>query len=382
MRHVSLIWAPPLYFLYYAAAATLLPFLVIYYQDLGLKGSQIGFLAGLPPLLSLMSAPVWGMVSDVTQRHKLSLLIAMSGAILLALTLGVASNFLWLIPAVMLFAFFSAPIMPLVDSTTMSLLGGQKEDYGRIRLWGAIGWGAAAPMVGWLIETRSVMWSFWGYAGLMGLGALIALRIPVHGKIEKRLQNGTRAFMINPRWLVFLIVAFCAGMTLAMISNFLFIFLRDLGADEFSLGLTLTVATLSELPILYFSNHLLRRWKAPRLMGAALFFFALRALAYSFILVPWLALFIQLLHGPTFSLMWVAGVSYADQIAPAGLEATAQGLFAGVMLGIGSATGAFLGGLLYEQIGLVSMFRLSALVALIGVIFLALVEKKNHEPSF
>jgi PPP family 3-phenylpropionic acid transporter len=216
----------------------------------------------------------------------------------------------------------------------------------------------------------------------MGLGALIALSIPVDGQIEKALQSGTRSFMANPRWLVFLMVAFCGGMTLAMISNYLFIFLRDLGADEFSLGLTLTVATLSELPVLFFSNRLLRRWKAPRLMGAALFFFAVRALAYSFILVPGLALFIQLLHGPTFSLMWVAGVSYADQIAPAGLEATAQGLFAGVMLGIGSATGAFLGGLLYEHIGLVSMFRLSALVALVGVLFLALVEKMQHEPSF
>jgi MFS family permease len=382
MRPVSLTWAPPLYFLYYAAAATLLPFLVLYYQDLGLKGSQIGFLAGLPPLLSLVSAPVWGMASDVTQRHKLSLLIAMSGAIVLALMLGAVRAFVWLIPAVMLFAFFSAPIMPLVDSTTMSLLGRQKENYGRIRLWGAIGWGAAAPIVGWLIETRSVMWSFWGYAGLMGLGVVIALGVPVHGQIGKELQSGTRSFMTNPRWLFFLIVAFCSGMTLAMISNYLFIFLRGLGADEFSLGLTLTVATLSELPVLYFSNRLLRRWNAPRLMGAALFFFAVRALAYSVILVPWLGLFIQLLHGPTFSLMWVAGVSYADQIAPAGLEATAQGLFAGVMLGVGSATGAILGGLLYEHIGLVSMFRLSALVALVGVLFLAIVEKKNHASSF
>lgn len=382
MRPVSLTWAPPLYFLYYAAAATLLPFLVIYYQDLGLKGSQIGFLAGLPPLLGLLSAPAWGVVSDITKRRKFSLLIAMSGAIVLALTLGAARAFVWLIPAVVLFAFFSAPIMPLVDSTTISLLGGRKEDYGQIRLWGAIGWGVAAPIVGWLIETRSVMWSFWGYAGLMGLGLLIALSLPVRGQIESISRAGAKIFLTSPRWLTFLIVAFCGGMALSMISNFLFIFLRALGADEFSLGLTLTVATLSELPVLFFSNRLLRRWNAQRLMGAALFFFALRALAYSFIVVPWLALFIQLLHGPTFSLMWIAGVSYADQIAPGGLEATAQGLFSGVLLGIGTAAGAFLGGWLYEQIGLVSMFRIAALISLIGGVFLFLAEKKNHEPSF
>jgi PPP family 3-phenylpropionic acid transporter len=382
MRTVSLNWAPPLYFLYYAAAAALVPFLVIYYQDLGMKGAQIGFLASIPPLLSLVSAPVWGVVSDITKRHKLSLLVAMTGAIVLALVLPTFKVFAWLIPVVMLFSFFSTPVMPLVDSTTMSLLSHRKERYGRIRLWGAIGWGVAAPIVGWLIESKSVMWSFWSYAGLMGLGFLVALSIPENGQIKTASHGKVRSFLTSPHWLIFLAVTFAGGMALAMISNFLFIFLRELGADKFTLGLTLTVATLSELPVMFFSNRLLRCWNAQRLMSAALLFYAIRALAYSFIVVPGLALLIQLLHGPTFSLMWVAGVSYTDQIAPTGLEATAQGLFSGVMLGIGSAAGAFLGGLLYDHVGPVSMFRLAALSSLIGFGFMLLVAKKDHERSF
>ena len=380
MRSVSLPWAPPLYFLYYAAAATLLPFLTIYYQDLGLTGTQIGFLASMPPLLSLMSAPVWGVVSDTLKQRKLSLLIAMSGAILLALALSVVRRFVWIIPTVMLFSFFFSPIMPLVDTTTINLLGGQKERYGRLRLWGAVGWGVAAPIVGWLIETGSATWSFWAYAALMALGFLIALNVPETGRIEPASQTKLRIAFASPRWFLFLIIAFSGGMCLSMISNFLFLFLRQLGADEFSLGLTLTVATLSELPILFFSNRLLKRWKEGQLMGAALLFFAIRALAYSLIAAPWLALLIQLLHGPTFSLIWIAGVSYADRIAPTGLEATAQGLFSGVILGIGSAAGAFLGGLLYEHIGLVMMFRLAALISLAAMGFVRLAEKGSHEP--
>jgi MFS transporter, PPP family, 3-phenylpropionic acid transporter len=378
MRYISLPWAPPLYFLYYAAAATLLPFLTIYYQDLGLTGTQIGFLASMPPLLSLVSAPFWGVVSDRRKQRKLSLLIAISGAILLALTLSAVRGFIWLIPTVMLFSFFVSPIMPLVDTTTISLLGGQKERYGRLRLWGAVGWGVAAPIVGWLIEADGATWSFWAYAALMALGFLIALSVPETGRIEANSQTELRISLASPRWLLFLIIAFLGGMSLSMISNFLFLFLRQLGADEFSLGLTLTVATLSELPILFFSNRLLSRWNERQLMGAALWCFAIRALAYSFIGVPWVALLIQLLHGPTFSLMWIAGVSYADRIAPVGLEATAQGLFSGVMLGVGSAAGAFLGGLLYEHVGLVMMFRLAALISLIGVGFVLLAKKKNE----
>jgi PPP family 3-phenylpropionic acid transporter len=254
MRPVSLPWAPPLYFLYYAAAATLLPFLAIYYQDLGLTGTQIGVLASLPPLLSLVSAPVWGVVSDTFKQRKLSLLIAISGAILLALALSAVRAFAVLIPAVILFSFFAAPIMPLVDTTTMNLLGSQKEHYGQLRLWGAIGWGVAAPIVGWLIERDRAAWSFWAYAALMALGLLIALRVPETGQAGASAQTTLRFSLASPRWLLFLIIAFAGGISLSMISNFLFLFLRKLGADEFSLGLTLTVATLSELPVLFFQT--------------------------------------------------------------------------------------------------------------------------------
>jgi MFS family permease len=366
--------------LYYAASATLLPFLTVYYQDLGLTGTRIGILASLPPLLGLVSAPVWGVVSDSMQQRKLSLLVAIGGAILLALALSVVRGFAWLVLVVILFSFFFSPIMPLVDTTTMSLLGGQKERYGRLRLWGAVGWGVAAPAVGWLIETDSATWSFWGYAALMGLGFLIALRVPETGRIDAAARSALGISLTSPGWFLFLIIAFAGGMCLSMISNFLFLFLRQLGADGFSLGLTLTIATLSELPVLFFSNRLLARWNEGQLLGAALMLFAIRALAYSFIAIPWLAVPIQLLHGPTFSLMWIAGVSYADSIAPTGLQATAQGLFSGVMLGIGAAAGAFLGGLLYEHVGLVMLFRLAALISLVGIGFVPLVEKKSPEP--
>ena len=381
MRSASLTWAPPFYFLYYAAAAALVPFLIVYYQDLGLTGTQIGFLAGIPPLVSLFSAPIWGALSDRTQRHKLSLLIAMSGAVLLALALSAFTAFVWLIPVVITFAFFSSPIMPLVDDTTMSLLGDEKKRYGRIRVWGAIGWGATAPVAGWLIESGSIAWSFWIYSLMMVVGFLIAVKIPIHRHAREVGHERPQRLLTSPQWVIFLIVTFGGGMAFSMISNFLFLFLRGLNADEFLLGLTLTTATLSEIPVLYFSERLLRRWNARQLMSAAMLFYAVRALAYSFIKVPWMALPIQLLHGPTFSLMWFSGVSYADEIAPAGLGATAQGLFSGVLLGIGATAGALLGGLLYDHIGIVNMFRVTAVGTLFALGFMLLMEKKNYKLS-
>jgi len=366
MRSSSLRWAPSYYFIYYAAAAALSPFLVIYYQELGLKGSQIGLLAGIPALVSLISGPIWGLLSDLTHKQKIILLVAIAGSILLALAISAFKTFLWLVPVVILFSFFFSPIMPLVDSTTMVNLGGQKEKYGQIRMWGAVGWGISAPIVGWWMESHSVMGSFWAYAVLMSLGWLIALSIPVSGQIGKVTASGYKDFLVDRNWPIFLVFAFCSGTVLSMTTSFLFIYLKDMGASNLTLGLSLTFATLSEIPILFFSNLILRHWPAQRLIAASFIVFSIRAFSYTLIVAPWMALLIQLLHGPSFSLMWTSGVSYADRIAPSGMNATAQGLFSGVLLGIGSAAGAMLGGLIYQQWGLTLLFRLAAIIALVS----------------
>lgn len=356
------------YFLYYAGAAALIPFLAIHYKSLGFSGGQIGILSAVIPLVSLFSGPLWGWLADASRRHQQALILAMMGAIGFAILLAIPHSFYILLVMLMLFAFFSAPIMPLVDNATLAALGDQKDHYGRIRLWGAIGWGVAAPVIGYLTESAGLRWAFGGYVLLMGLGVLVASQLSIRSPhINVLVSQEIRAVLQDPRWRIFLIVAFVGGILLSAIGSFLFIYLQDIGAHKTLLGFTLTVATLSELPVLYFSSVFLKRWGMLNLMIVALFFFAIRALAYSFISLPWMALPIQLLHGLTFSLMWVAGIAYADRIAPQGMSATAQGLFSGVMLGVGSAAGSLLGGFLFDAVGAIWMFRVMAVIAALAI---------------
>jgi PPP family 3-phenylpropionic acid transporter len=91
---------------------------------------------------------------------------------------------------------------------------------------------------------------------------------------------------------------------------------------------------------------------------------------------PSLVLVIQLLNGLTFPTMWVAGVSYADEKASAGMGTTAQGLFSAVVLGFGTAVGGFIGGPLLESIGGQGLYFVFGVAVLAIVTVVALIHRR------
>jgi PPP family 3-phenylpropionic acid transporter len=372
----ALLFPKAAYFFYFGGMASLMPFLPLYYEQIGLSGRQIGLLLSIPPLMMLFSAPLFGGLADATQRHKrlLNLAIIMVAVAITGLFLG--ANFFWLIPVVMVYAFFMAPIMPLVDRTTLELLGPRKNQYGKQRLWGALGWGVAAPVAGLLVEDGGLSWAFYSFLSFWFILLLTSFRLPVsQNSIKNEFWRGLRLLLTNRQWAIFLTVIFFSGAGMAVIHNYFFLYLNELGASSTLMGFSLSIATVSELAIMYYSDRLLARWGAKRIIIFSLAAFIVRTLAYAYTTVPWLALLIQLLHGPSFAAMWVAGVHHADEIAPAGVRATAQGIFSGVTMGLGSAFGAIIGGVLYENLGAASTYMWAGLGMLLALCLFLLADR-------
>lgn len=362
------------YFLFFAAAASLLPFLVLYYEQLGLTGRQIGLLAAIPPLVTMIAASLWSGLADATQQHHRLLALAIIGAIFFALAISFAISFWLLAVLVVLFAFFTAPIMPLIDNSAMECLGERKNQYGKLRLWGAIGWGVSAPFVGLLVERFGLGRSFYGYVAFMFAGLLIVFGLPIsHASIGQAFWRGFGMLMGNRRWLFFLVIIFIAGIGSSLTHNYLFLYMDQLGAGTTVMGLALTAATLSELVVYAFSDKMLDRWGTRKMLASSIVAMFVRMLAYSVVMLPWIVLIIQLLHGLTFSARWVAGVAYANKIAPPGMGATAQGIFSSVSMGLAAAVGAFIGGWLYESVGPFLMYRYAAFGIIVALLLVGLV---------
>ncbi|MGC9349398.1 MAG: MFS transporter [Anaerolineae bacterium] len=361
------------YALYYGAGACLLPFLALYYSDLGFDGREIGVLRGLAPLVTLISAPLWGAAADGTGRHKALWLLAIAGTWAAVLGISLTTAYWGLLLLVVAYAFFGASIMPLADSAVMTLLGKQRGKYGLQRIWGAVGWGVASFFTGFLTDTYGLTWAFIGFLALMAGAGLTAAVMPAGFSHERRrFGQDFSTLMTDASWVVFLGVVFVAGLYLAFETSYLLLYLDSLGVRKSLMGIALVVATVSELPVWALGPRLLRRWGSHGVLGIAIVAGLAQAAAYVWLVpgTPWLALPTQLLHGLAFSAMWLAGVTHAAESAPAGTQATAQGLFGGVHMGMSAALGAFIGGWLFEKGGGALMFRWAMATSLMALALL------------
>jgi PPP family 3-phenylpropionic acid transporter len=371
------LWPFTFYFLLFAGVASVFPFIVLYYQGLGFTGTQIGLLTGITPLVTFFSAPLWTGFADATRRHRLLMSLALLGGVITLFVYPLFSAFVPVLLIAVLLNAFVAPVTPFADSATMSMLAGEKELYSRIRLGGTIGYGLAALIAGVLVQNHGLRFAFWGCATLFFLGFIVSQKL-VYGQlnVDNPIKGRIRTLLANPRWLLFLIVAFAGGSSLAAFNNYLFPYMKELRATESMMGLALMVGTLSEIPALFFCNRLIRCLKPYGLLMVSTAVTGLRFLLLAAFGTPGLVLLIQLLNGLTIPVMWVAGVSYADESAPPGMSATVQGLFNAMFMGFGMAVGGLIGGPLLESAGGRGLFFFFGIAVLTIVVIVALIQRR------
>ena len=365
------------YFIYYGAVAFLFPFLALFYKAQGLTGSQIGLLAAVSPLISFFGAPLWNGAADATHRHKLVAVLANLGVVTIAFIFPSLATFGGMFLMICLYSFFNAPTGSLADSAVMVLLGDRKERYGRIRLWGTVGYGVVAPLASLVIGRYGVRWAFWGYALIMVGGLLVILLLPFRQSHSNgSFLGGMRLLFSHRAWMLFLLMVLIAGAGMATYNNYFLVYMQSLGASSALMGLALTIATASEIPAMFFSDRILRRFGARGMLIIAMSVIGLRFLAYSITSASWVVLLIQVVHGLTFAAIYTAGVYFADQVAPPGMKATAQGMFNGTLMGFGAAAGGLLGGVLMDRFSPSIMYAGVGGLVLVGLLIFLLFERR------
>lgn len=365
-------WPFSFYFLYYAAMASFMPFVVLFYQQLGFNGVQIGLLTGLPPLVTLFAGPFLTGAADSTRRHNLILGAGIIGGAVTIFAVSQLASFAVIFLLVLVFNVFFAPVASLGDSATMSMLGEERAMYGRVRLGGTFGWGIFAQVAGILFYRYGLEILFYVFAGIMLVNFFVSRKLSF-GKHEQHeaARGSVWTFLTNRRWVIFLASSFFGGLGSMSVASYLSPYLAELGANGGQIGFAFTIATLTEIPVFFFGDRLVKRFTPHGLFLISLVLIAVRSVLFGLVNTVFLAIAVQAVGGLFFPAMWSAGVAYAYENAPAHLKSTAQGVFGAASFGIGSAVGGLVCGVLLESLGGRGMFMVLGVIMLAG---LALIE--------
>ncbi len=162
---------------------------------------------------------------------------------------------------------------------------------------------------------------------------------------------------------MFFLLLFVMGGTTCLVEGLFFLFFtKELQASNMLCGLSVAITVSFEVPIFHHSAWLLKRFNNHQLMTASCLAYIFRVIWYTSTSNPWMVLVVEPLHGITFACKALAAVHYAAELAPPGLQTSAQGLSNTVQC-MGVITGSVLGGYLMDTRGSVFLYRSAALLS-------------------
>ena len=169
-----------------------MPIFPFYIESMGARGSELGLLIAISPLMQLLFAPIWGSVSD-RQGRKPVLAVGLLGYGISMLLFGLATELWMLFVARGVGAILSAATMP----TTMAYVSDSTSDQDRGGGIGVLGAATGLGMVlgpalgGWL-AVDSLSTPFFITAGVCLLTlVLVLLFLPESLPAEARRSTAT-----------------------------------------------------------------------------------------------------------------------------------------------------------------------------------------------
>jgi MFS transporter, PPP family, 3-phenylpropionic acid transporter len=304
-------------FIQYAALGVWAPYLPVYLYDKNFSGIQIGLLLGTLPIITIIAQPAWGFLSDVLRTRRKLLIISSLGATIAVLGLGSANAFHYAFLWALSFSVFWAPLTSVSTAMLLDLLesSGEVDKFSLVRLWGSIGFAITSFLVGSLFLNQLSDYFTWLTAGLFFLLVGFSLRLPEkRGFIPYPQGKPGQILAGNPGLLIYLIASIFIGATLGVYNNYQALFLQSLNAQDWLVGLTVSLQALVEVPLMAMVPYFLKHLPPRRIILAGGILLPLRWAFYFFVQRPgWIAPS-QVIHGVAIISFSVIGVAYIDQL--------------------------------------------------------------------
>ncbi|MGE7767562.1 MFS transporter [Peribacillus sp. NPDC096540] len=357
-------------FLYFGLLAIFIPFLPVYLADQGLRPAQIGFIIGTGGFVTLITQPLWGMISDKTRTIRKVLLLLIFFSSVIGYFLYDSSSYLQLILFAMLLYFFLMPIDPLTESLNFTIAEKSGISYGSIRTYGALGYAVISLITGYVMSyfgANSLAFLFAGIGLISFIVSWMMPDAPVSGKPVT--LSSLKHFFSNKETLLFLLLVFICAVPARMNDTFLGVYIRELGGSAKLVGLTWFLAAGSEIVVFALSFWWLRKGKEIIIISFAAGFFFIRYFVSAWITDPHLLAYLQVMQLLTFPIFYSAAIQYLYRIVPVEWRATGQTVLALLFFGVSGIIASYIGGAIYGTFGGQTLYLFISSISFIGMVF-------------
>lgn len=352
------------YFFYFALVGVYVVFMPKVLLSLGYNAFEVGIIYAAAPFMRFLLPFVFRHYLTLTSRvYFFSLLVTFAGTLLFLITI---QNFWIYLCANLLFGAAMGISLPYVEAIALATL--PKNHYGKIRLWGSLGF---MGITLWLGRKLSIPFDALYYLGATALltflfGALLVQydTIP-HGSSKE-----DASFSLLKYW-AFWTSVFLMQVGFGGFYNFFTIYETAHGISLEMTSWMWSFGVICEIIMLYFQGPLLQRNLLHILQFATLVTVLRWLMLYFFADSVILTFASQSLHAVSFALYHTAAITYVFSLYTQ--KKLAQQFFLGIAFGLGGSVGAILSGKMYGEY----LFLMESLITFIAFLILLVHQKRR-----
>ncbi len=375
------------YGFYFAALALFLSFFPMYFDYLGFNGRQIGVLFALAGLTKLFASNLWAYIATRYLDELQVIQIACLGSLIAGVGVIFVHQYVLMLITVTIFGFFCTGILSQLEMVTLKglkLANGNTDAYGRLRLYGSIGFVVSVLCGGVLFEMYGIQFLPVMYVGMFVVLFLISLLlIPGYHlsnnlslstiKKSKSLKSLLSDKSISIPVVLFLLAGLLLNVSHGPLNNFFGIYLKGIGYSEVDVGIFWAVSVVAEICLMAFSVRIFERFNVVHVF---VFSIAIGVVRWSVMPLvqgathwhEWLVLFLlQVLHAFNFGAFHLSSVKIIEKLFSDGHAVQGQALYSSVCFGLGGALGSIISGQAWLY-GAEALFFVAVLCSFFGSI--------------
>ncbi len=352
------------YFFYFVLIGVYIIYLPRMLTRQGFSATEVGIIYAAAPMMRFLLPFFFRRFLSLDDRvYRGALLTLFAASLLFVSTVHTFGLYL---AVNLLYGAALGAVLPYVDTIALQVI--TRERYGRVRLWGSIGFITIALWLGQVLETLNQTFTYLGAASLLTmLTGLYLVRFDPHRDTPVD-RDQERAFSLSTYW-AFWVSAFLLQVSYGGFYNFFTIYETAQGFSQATISYLWSFGVVCEIVMLYFQGPLLRN----HLMGiiklatlSSVLRWTLLWLWPDHLIVAYIS---QSLHAVGFALYYTSTITYVFQLYSQ--KKLAQQFYLGITFGLGGSVGAVLAGWIYDS-DPHHLFLFSAIAALgaFGMLYL------------